>query len=130
MSDVLHHDEVLDALAEALQPELADNEEVCTNPGSEHNCSFKGLYPDLLVLRRNRVRKIYEVETAESFTEDEVEQWEEYAALGFPFTLVVPVEKAIEAQELITGHDIDAEIMTYELDGSGADILFEDLSGA
>ncbi len=118
----LDHDEVLEDLADELAEGLAEGERICTNPGPEHNCGIKGLYPDLIVARKKKALRIYEVETEDSM--NDVAQWENYAALGVPFTLIIPAEKLDVAEGLLDEHGIEADIMTYELDDDG-DIVFE-----
>lgn len=91
------HDRVVARVAKRWK----NSYKVWTNPGSQKNYSFRGVYPDVIAKDFNYVSHIAEIETADSVRWSELEQWIEYANLGRPFYLFVPEEKAEEAVDLL-----------------------------
>ena len=107
------HDAVISARENAWK---ADNRHVqsWTNPDGEHNSyyEFDGekFYPDLIVKIKvgdgnNTQIGIEEVETADSVSANEVQQWRSYAALPQPswFILLVPSDSVAVAKKLAKG---------------------------
>lgn len=75
------------------------------NPGEEHNFSVAGEhYPDVVILdMHNNLYLVEEVETAETVTQDESEEWKTFAGFGVLLNLIVPEEKKEEALRLTQG---------------------------
>ena len=68
----------------------------------------KDCYPDIIVIdKKNNVLFIEEVETESSLTENvRNEKWMRYSELGYPFNLIVPKSKIVEARQLLNGLNI------------------------
>lgn len=116
------HDQVIELLALRLQEQgIAD---VRTNPGGsrenaiqiEDQGDHEEIYPDVFTVEEEQITAICEVETASTVNEGSVPQWKEYAGLGPSFLLVVPLEEAEVAQQLIESNEIPCQnILTYQV---------------
>lgn len=113
------HDQVIELLALRLQEQgIAD---VRTNPGGSRENAIQiedqgEIYPDVFTVEEEQVTAICEVETASTVNEGSVPQWKEYAELGPSFLLVVPLEEAEAAQQLIESNEIPCQnILTYQV---------------
>lgn len=69
----------------------------------------KDLYPDIIVIdKQNNVLFIEHVVTESLVTEsDRNEYWVRYSELGYPFNLIVPKSKIVEARQLLNGLNIN-----------------------
>lgn len=96
------HDVVITKLEAQLATKYS-GDDVWTNPGQEKNYEVDGVWPDVVLTdKRGRVRAVYEVETADTFTEEHaIEQWIDYSLLDVPFYLVVPKDREREARRLV-----------------------------
>jgi hypothetical protein len=107
------HDAVVEASARTYADWSVKGFGVATNPGPSKN-RFVGSadspqYPDVIIWRPNSpgastgvAKIIEEIETDDSVTGDEADQWADYASLGIEtFNLVVPVSKKTAALEII-----------------------------
>jgi hypothetical protein len=80
-----------DWLVSYLQQRLAkDYKEVRANYQGEQKHEFNGKYPDLILANQGVVLAIMEVETEESITPEQADQWKELAGLGAKLILMVP----------------------------------------
>jgi|ERR1035441_3451737 hypothetical protein len=119
------HDQVVKASAGTYGQLIQQGYRVATNPGSEKNQQVgSGNYPDVIVWKPNPPPNqtsgtaviIEEIETEESVTAAEVEEWKRYGQLGVSkFILIVPVTKARDALALVqqAGAKV-SEIWSYE----------------
>ena len=89
---------------------------VLADPDVIRSTYSHGVYPDIIVIdRKNNVVFIEEVESESSVTENERnKQWVSYSRLGYPFNLIVPRCKELEARHLIKGLNIH-KLYYYEL---------------
>ena len=71
------------------------------NPNGEKNFAVDDQYPDIVVAMDESVQTIGEVETEETVTEDEAEQWKTYARLNDYFYLYIPKSKVADAKTII-----------------------------
>src|SRR5260370_9594275 len=107
------HDAVIEASGRTYADWSARGFGVATKPGSSKNRSVGSAdnpqYPDVIVWRPNSpgastgvAKIIEEIETEDSVTSNEADQWADYASLGVEtFNLVVPVSKKTAALEII-----------------------------
>lgn len=106
------HDRVIAASARTYWKMEQQGYQVSTNPGPQKNCAVGGtraLYPDVVVVKpetpgssRGTAVIIEEVETADSVTETEAKQWQNFASLGIgTFRLIVPTTSTREALALV-----------------------------
>jgi hypothetical protein len=107
------HDAVVEASGRTYSSWSAKGYGIATNPGGSKN-GFVGppaklRYPDVVLWRPNSpgastgtVTVIEEIETEDSVTDDEADQWADYASLGVEtFNLVAPFSKKPAALEII-----------------------------
>lgn len=107
------HDAVVEASGRTYSSWSAKGYGIATNPGGSKN-GFVGpptnlRYPDVVLWRpvspganMGTVTVIEEIETEDSVTDTEADQWADYASLGVEtFNLVVPVSKKAAALEII-----------------------------
>jgi hypothetical protein len=74
------------------------------------------VYPDIIVLdKKNKVLFIEQIATEHSITKSTKDkEWKRFARLGYPFNLIVPKSKIIQAKELIEELTIN-KLYYYEL---------------
>lgn len=120
----LEHDSVVKASAATYSEWRGKGYEVNINPGGEKNRSVGTLlnpqYPDVVVWLPNSIgstsgtaKIIEEIETADSVTETEANQWKDYGKLGAKFLLVVPLGSENEALRLIKKNGINVSELWY-----------------
>jgi seryl-tRNA synthetase len=112
------HDEVVESLRRYYEKRGYNAE---SNPGSEKNREHKGRYPDVIVDSKPKESKVYvlEVETADSITDEEVEQWRDYENAFRAWFLVVPSMSEPEANVL--ANDLpNCEIKTWKRNDNGS----------
>jgi hypothetical protein len=106
------HDRVIEVVADHVRKlgYLAG-----TNPGSEHNWAIGGLYPDVIAMDEvsKQVSFIVEIETDDSVTEGESDQWASYASLGHVFYLMVPKARLENAVSVCRRKGIPARFGYY-----------------
>ena len=86
-----------------------------TNPDGEQNYAVNGEYPDIVAVKSGDTPIMGEVETEESVTEEESEQWKRYAALSGAIYLYVPKSKVSDAKAIIKSKKIGiTELRSYE----------------
>lgn len=113
------HDQVVSLLAERLQQE--GFQDVRTNPGGNEVNVIEiedktEMFPDVFTVEDEHVTAVCEVETASTVDPDAVVQWQDYAALGVDFLLVVPQSQADQAEELIEENGVACDhLLTYEV---------------
>jgi hypothetical protein len=124
----VEHDRVVYASAGLLQRKFEDRR-VTVNPDHRHNMQIgregKTCYPDVLMWQpestssmRGSVELICEVETADSTTEEESAQWNEYGKIPITFCLVVPKEKERDAVRIVKKNSVHvSQLWTYEIAG-------------
>jgi len=130
------HDRVVEASSNTYGSKLAEGRRVSVNPGSQHNFYMGDekhpRYPDVVVWKPRyqgasggNVEIIEEVETAESVTEAEADQWVDYGSF-FPGTFFLIVPKGWERRALAIIRQRRArvsQIFSYLL--SGQNVSFE-----
>ena len=107
------HDRVIDEIQKVLN-QL--NYDIYTNPGQEKNVSIGENYPDIIMTEKNRenVEFILEVETEDSITIIEANQWKKYTKeINATFYLVVPEQYLSKAQRLCQQVGVNARFATY-----------------
>ena len=131
------HDKVVRASANTYGKKIAEGCQVGINPGSEHNVYLGGegnpRYPDVVVWRprspgasSGTAEIIEEIETADSVTEAEADQWVDYGALfSGRFFLVVPAGWERHALSIVRKKGARvSQIWSYAM--SGQNISFAD----
>lgn len=133
------HDRVVAASARTYGKLEQQGCQVFTNPGPQKNCAVGGtraLYPDVVVVKpetpgssRGTAVVIEEVETADSVTETEAKQWQDFATLGVgTFRLIVPTASTREALALVQRFRIAVnEVWGYFFEG--VEVKFQKYTG-
>ena len=120
--DTERHDELVSIIARERFPfpDLEHpNWETFTNHPDQTmgvlNEEEEPLYPDIVVLNtdNNEAVMIGEIETSESVSEEESEQWKEYSDVAKPLYLYVPKGYCKEAKDL--AEDAGAEIKGFRI---------------
>ncbi|MFA5386068.1 MAG: hypothetical protein WC297_00065 [Candidatus Paceibacterota bacterium] len=102
--------------------------DVYTNPGGEKNAyvgsKTNPIHPDILVLEKGYGLRtaiaIGEIETSDSITDNEADQWKEYAATKIPFYLYIPAGNASKATDILKKKGIKISgLRTYKYDSLG-----------
>lgn len=130
------HDRVVQASAETYTKKIAEGFRVSTNPGSEHNVYLGSesdpRYPDVVVWKpqspggeTGSTQIIEEIETADSVTEAEADQWVDYGRL-FSGTFFLIVPRGVERQALAIVQRKKARVsQIYSYAMAGQSISFE-----
>jgi len=119
------HDLVIDASAKTYEQYEEKGYVVSINPTGQQNREvFPGLYPDLVVWlpdgKLGRTVIIEEIETEDSVTERESQEWARFSKLRIKFFLVVPKDSATKAAEIIKRRNIRVDrLQCYFLDNYG-----------
>lgn len=72
-----------------------------TNPNGEKNYAVDSEYPDIVAVKSESAPIMGEVETEETVSEEESEQWKRYVALDGAIYLYVPKSKVPDAKTII-----------------------------
>lgn len=124
-NDRITHDDIIEIAYQQLDKVKHD---VYKNPGSKKNAGIGDNYPDIIITDKGSttVRFIIEVETAESLNDDEVKQWQKYAAeINASFFILVPLSSKANVLQLIKTKNINARIGTYSVVGKDLVIKYE-----
>lgn len=124
------HDAVIKVAAGIYNDE---NMWVRTNPGSEQNYAWSGLYIDVIAKEDSDDDGAYvtEIETAESVSENEArDQWKSYDEAYDPWYLAVPSGTKSDAQALLDKFNLSncARVYTWWYTDNGK-IAFSNLPG-
>lgn len=97
------HDKVVEASANTWRQN--SNQVAHTNPDGFKRFSVgETSFPDVVITDiQNRLLAVEEVETEDTLTEEGLDQWKEYSSFNVPLNLIVPAEKVLDAQTLISG---------------------------
>ncbi len=123
------HDSVIQASAETYNDYREEGFGVSINL-HQRQCHDigGGIFPDLVVWlpggEYGKTIIIEEVETSESITKREAQQWKRYSKLGFTFYLIVPEDYVTKAQELIDEEGISVSALEYYHLGNDARVRF------
>ena len=122
------HDKVVNASASTYPDLEKKGYKISVNPNGEKNLGLgpdnNKQYPDVIVGKpespgsgSGTAEIIEEIETEESVSDDEAEQWKDYADLGIKtFRLIVPKSKASDAKKIVEKNKIAVnEIWYYTL---------------
>jgi len=120
--DPSFHDQVIKIAASYIT-----KYKVYTNPGSEKNASLGNLYPDIILTDKNTNTVVFtiEVETAESVTESEADQWKQFSNLGGTFYLMVPQNQRAEAERICKKYLIPVKYATYWVENGQLKLNYE-----
>lgn len=119
------HDKVVKLVAESGRY-TSENYTTYTNPNgpsqwqkSAGKVNDEEQYPDIVGISKttNNPTIIAEIETETSVTEEESQQWKDYAKLGIAFYLYVPNTKVEDAKKLLSSKKITIKgLRGYEVD--------------
>lgn len=118
------HDRIVRASAATYGDMVNKGYKVSVNPGGEKKQivgpEFNPRYPDVVVWMpdsfgstKGKAAIIEEIETADSVTDSEAEQWKDYGSLGVKFLLIVPKGYCEEALRLITKYTANVSELWY-----------------
>lgn len=108
------HDKLVSEIAKK-RFSYKDGSVTYANPNGEKNFAVDDQYPDIVVVKDETVQTIGEVETEETITENEAEQWETYATLNDYFYLYVPKTKVADAKTIIENKKVGIKgLRSYE----------------
>jgi len=112
------HDWVIEKTVEKLYGKFREaGRKIYTNPDGQKNFDVNGLYPDIVVYNpeTKSVTFIDEIET--EVGEIEKNQWEDFAKLGIPFSVTVPISEVENAKKTIKDNKINvASLWSYQTD--------------
>lgn len=118
--DNREHDFVLEKTAEKFYSN--SKYIVYKNPNQQKNASVGGLYPDIVVCDGvGNTKIIDEIETKESVTDSEAEQWKNFSRLNVDhFSLTIPYSEVDGLFYLLDKHSISVDsVWAYVVESSG-----------
>jgi len=110
----LIHEMILDNTIRQLSREY---KEIRVNKQGEKKAEYKGLYPDMILGNHGLVLALVEVETEESISERQAENWKALSGLGVKLILMIPKNIKIKVIELLWAKGLmdKVSIGTYEI---------------
>jgi hypothetical protein len=94
----LIHEMILEHLRRTLS---RDYKEISFNKKREKKAEYKGHYPDMILGNHGMVLSLLKIETAESISEKETENWKDLTGLGVKLVLMVPKEMKVRVTDLL-----------------------------
>lgn len=112
-SDLIH-DMILEHLRRKLSREY---KEIGVNKHGEKKVEYKGHYPDMILGNHGMVLTLLEIETAESISEKQAENWKALSGLGVKLVLMIPKDMKVKVTELLWAKGMMDKISigTYEI---------------
>jgi hypothetical protein len=110
----LIHEMILEHLRKRLSREY---KEISVNKPAEKKAEYRGHYPDMILGNHGMILAILEVETAESITEKQAENWEKLSGLGVKLILMVPKDMKVKVTDLLWAKGLMTKVSlgTYEI---------------
>src|SRR4030066_1682560 len=94
----LIHEMILGNVRSQLSREY---KEIRVNKQGEKNAEYKGLYPDMILGNHGLVLALLEVETEESISEKQAENWKALSVLGVKLILMIPKNIKVRVTDLL-----------------------------
>ena len=101
------HDWLIEQVVEFLKKRYRD---VRINPGNSKNGGIEGLYPGIVVYSHGLPVEVYEVETENTVTDEEAEQWVQFSKLPVKVNILVPEALVKKAREIIWNRKIASKV--------------------
>lgn len=110
----LIHEMILGNVRRQLSREY---KEIGVNRQGEKKAEYKGLYPDMILGNHGVVLALLEVETEESISEKQAENWKALSGIGVKLILMVPKNMKVRVTELLWTKGLmdKVSIGTYEI---------------
>ncbi len=110
----LIHEMILENTTKQLSREY---KEIRINKQDEKKAEYKGLYPDMILGNHGLVLALVEVETEESISERQAENWKALSGLGVKLILMIPRNMKIKVTDLLWAKGLmdKVSIGTYEI---------------
>lgn len=112
-SDLIH-EMILEHVRKRLSREYREIK-VNRAGGTSHN--YQGHHPDMILGNHGIVLGLLEVETADTISEDQAEQWKKLSGLGVKLILMIPKEMKMKVTDLLWNKGImnKVSIGTYDI---------------
>jgi hypothetical protein len=110
----LIHEMILENTIRQLSREY---KEILVNKQGEKKAEYKGLYPDMILGNHGLVLALLEVETEESISEKQAENWKALSGLGAKLILMIPKNMKVKVTDLLWAKGLmdKVSIGTYEI---------------
>jgi len=91
--------------------------EIRTNTKGEKRAEYEGFYPDMILGNHGIELALLEVETADSISEKQTDNWKSLAGLGLKLILMIPKEQKVRVTDLLWSKGLmdKVSIGTYEI---------------
>lgn len=112
-SDFIH-----EMILEHVKKRLSrDYREIKVNRAGETNHEYQGYHPDMILGNHGIVLGLLEVETAETISENQAEQWKKLSGFGVKLILMIPKEMKVKVTDLLWTKGImdKVSIGTYDI---------------
>lgn len=110
----LIHEIVLDQVNRKLSRTY---KEIRTNTKGEKKTEYEGFYPDMILGNHGMVLALLEVETADSISEQQADNWKSLSGLGLKLILMIPKDQKVRVTDLLWSKGLMDKISigTYEI---------------
>jgi hypothetical protein len=110
----LIHELILEHVRKRLSREY---KEIKINKAGRKEFAYQGHYPDMILGSHGMVLALLEVETAESISEKQAENWKALSGLGLKLILMIPKDMKVRVTELLWSKGMmdKVSIGTYEI---------------
>lgn len=110
----LIHELILEHVKKRLSREY---KEIRVNKSGKKEFEYQGHYPDMILGNHGMVFALLEVETSESISEKNAENWKVLSGLGVKLILMIPKDMKVKATELLWSKGLmdKVSIGTYEI---------------
>jgi len=112
--DVLIHEMIIEHVSKRLSREY---KEIRINKRGEKKVEYMGYYPDIILGNHGMVLALLGVETADSISEKQTENWKTLSGLGVKLILMIPKDMKMKVTELLWSKGLmdKVSIGTYEI---------------
>ncbi len=110
----LIHEIILEQVKRRLS---RDYKEIMVNKQGEQKAEYRGYYPDMILGNHGMILALLEVETAESISEKQAENWGKLSGLGVKLILMVPKDMKVKVTDLLWAKGLMTKVSlgTYEI---------------
>jgi len=91
--------------------------DISTNTKGEKKAAYEGFYPDMVLGNHGIALALLEVETADSISEKQADNWKSLSGLGLKLILMIPKDQKVRVTDLLWSKGLMDKISigTYEI---------------
>lgn len=113
-----YRDLIHEMILEHVRRKLSrDYKEIKVNKKVEKKFEYKGCYPDMILGNHGMVLALLEVETSDTISEKQAENWKALSSLGVKLILMIPKDMKVRVTDLLWSNGLMDKVSmgTYEI---------------